>query len=126
MQIFVSQQYSFILTADQPVDNYWVRAQPSSGNTTFIGGLNSHLLPNPPLAQYGTNPLVETDLHPLESPAATVIPIPGAADVTTSNLTRQATCSPLTTPLFKNPPFLCFSKLSAVHRHHRNCYPLVM
>ena len=89
IQIFAGQRYSFILTADQPVDNYWVRAQPNSGNTGFIGGINSAILRyegasvvEPTTRQWiAINPLIETNLHPLESPAAPGIPEPGAADV---------------------------------------------
>jgi iron transport multicopper oxidase len=89
IQIFAGQRYSFILTADQPVDNYWVRALPNSGNTTFIGGINSAILRygGAPVAEpitvqpISTNPLVETNLHPLEDPAAPGISMPGAADV---------------------------------------------
>ena len=89
IQIFSSQRYSFILTANQPVNNYWVSAQPSAGNNTFIGGINSAILryegapitePTTPRS-ISTYPLVETNLHPFEYPEAPGIPIPGAADV---------------------------------------------
>ncbi|KAF8798409.1 laccase [Phlegmacium glaucopus] len=88
ISIFVGQRYSFILTADQPVDNYWVRALPSLGTMNFIGGVNSAILryKGAPVAEPTTtpclsNPLVETNLHPLENPAAPGVPVPGAADV---------------------------------------------
>ena len=88
IQIFAGQRYSFILTADQPVNNYWIRALPSSPNSTFAGGLNSAILrykgapdAEPTTSQNITNPLVETNLHPLENPAAPGIPKRGAADV---------------------------------------------
>ena len=61
------------LNANQPVDNYWIRAQPSAGNTTFLNGLNSAILryEGAPVADPTTSPpaqftpLVETALHPL-------------------------------------------------------------
>ena len=88
IQIFVGQRYSFILTANQPVDNYWIRSLPSSGQTNFINGINSAILRyagapdvEPTTVQDTSNPLVETNLHPLVDPAAPGIPIPGAADV---------------------------------------------
>jgi iron transport multicopper oxidase len=80
----IAQRYSFVLNADQPVDNYWIRALPDSGNrnlsSTFENGVNSAILrysgapdkeptsEEPPL----TNPLVEANLHPF-----TPIPVPG-------------------------------------------------
>ena len=89
IQIFVGQRYSFILHANQPVNNYWVRALPNSGTTNFTGGVNSAILryQGAPVAEpttvqtASTNPMVETNLHPLTNPAAPGIPIPGAADV---------------------------------------------
>ncbi|KAH6897889.1 laccase 8 [Coprinopsis sp. MPI-PUGE-AT-0042] len=48
IQIFAGQRYSVILTANQPVDNYWIRALPNSGNGElplgFDGGVNSAIL----------------------------------------------------------------------------------
>lgn len=88
IQIFVGQRYSFILTANQPVNNYWVRALPNSGTTNFAGGINSAILrysgakiAEPTTVSDITNQLVETNLHPLVNPAAPGTPTPGAADV---------------------------------------------
>jgi iron transport multicopper oxidase len=89
IQIFAGQRYSFILTADKPVNNYWVRAQPNSGNTASTGGINSAILRYEgasvvePITRQciAMKPLIETNLHPLECPAAPGIPEPGAADV---------------------------------------------
>ena len=88
IQIFVGQRYSFILSASQTVDNYWIRSLPSSGQTNFINGINSAILryagasdAEPTTVEDISNPLVETNLHPLVDPAAPGIPTPGAADV---------------------------------------------
>ena len=89
IQIFVGQRYSFILTANQPVKNYWIRALPNlPANSTFTGGINSAILrykgaadAEPTTSHNITNPLVETNLHPLKNQAAPGIPKPGAADV---------------------------------------------
>ena len=89
IQIFVGQRFSFILTANQPVSNYWVRALPNSGTTNFTGGVNSAILRyagadivEPTTVQQAfSNPMIESHLHPLLNPAAPGIPIPGAADV---------------------------------------------
>ena len=70
------------------MNDYWIRSLPSTPIATFIGGLNSAILryegalsAEPTTSQDTTNPLVETNLHPLTSPAAPGIPKPGAADV---------------------------------------------
>ncbi|EKM79228.1 hypothetical protein AGABI1DRAFT_74090 [Agaricus bisporus var. burnettii JB137-S8] len=84
IQIFAAQRYSVVLHANQPADNYWIRALPNSGNrnlnSTFENGVNSAILryrgakPQEPtsMQQSFKNPLVEASLHPLEP-----IPVPG-------------------------------------------------
>ncbi|KAG5337206.1 hypothetical protein C0989_010327 [Termitomyces sp. Mn162] len=91
IQIFAGQRYSFVLKANQNIDNYWIRAKPSN-STAFIGfdgGVNSAILryqdapiryPNTVQAP-NSNPLLETNLHPLVSPAAPGVPSVGAADI---------------------------------------------
>jgi iron transport multicopper oxidase len=76
------------LNANQPVDNYWILAIPNIGTTPFFGGTNSAILryagaqvADPTVVISLKNPLVETNLHPLQNPAAPGIPSPGAADV---------------------------------------------
>ncbi|KAG6841016.1 Acyl-coenzyme A oxidase 2, partial [Blastosporella zonata] len=90
IQIFAGQRYSFVLTANQPIKNYWIRAQPNIGkSTTFDGGLNSAILryllaPNsdPTTTQTpSSNPMLETNLHPLTNSAAPGRPVAGGADV---------------------------------------------
>ncbi|KAH0584736.1 Acyl-coenzyme A oxidase 2 [Termitomyces sp. 'cryptogamus'] len=91
IQIFAGQRYSFVLKANQSVDNYWIRAKPSNSTafSGFDGGANSAILryqdapirsPNTTQAP-NSNLLLETSLHPLVSPAAPGVPIVGAADV---------------------------------------------
>ncbi|KAF8998386.1 laccase [Cyathus striatus] len=84
IQIFAGQRYSFVLNANQAVDNYWIRAKPNAANSTlFDGGLNSAILRyngaddvDPVTVQLpNSNPMVETNLHPLENPGA-----PGGSD----------------------------------------------
>ncbi|PPQ71157.1 hypothetical protein CVT24_009838 [Panaeolus cyanescens] len=88
IQIFAGQRYSVVVHTNQPVDNYWVRSNPNLGTTGFAGGLNSAILrywgaPNvdPTTTSTLVNPMLETNLVPLTSPAAPGIPSPGAADV---------------------------------------------
>lgn len=88
IQIFAGQRYSFILHADKPIDNYWIRAEPSEGDGGFANGLNSAILhyesapcSDPTTSQVNGTLLQETDLHPLENPGAPGMPFPGGADV---------------------------------------------
>jgi iron transport multicopper oxidase len=89
LQIYAGQRYSVILTANQPVDNYWIRALPSTANSTFIGGLNSAILryhgapdADPTGNQTGhLMPLLEQNLHALINPEAPGIPEYGKADI---------------------------------------------
>ncbi|KAJ7099745.1 laccase [Mycena epipterygia] len=90
IQIFAGQRYSFVLTANQPVDNYWIRTVANGGTAGFDNGINSAILRyvGAPLTDPATNattaalPLVETNLHPLNGPAVPGLPVPGGADVT--------------------------------------------
>ncbi|KAF7303502.1 Laccase 3 [Mycena indigotica] len=90
IQIFAGQRYSFVLNANQPVNNYWIRAQPNAGTLGFANGINSAILryvgapvadPATPVVP-STAALVEQDLHPL-NPLALVpgLPFPGGADI---------------------------------------------
>ena len=82
------------MTANQPMSNYWIRANPSVGNTGFVGGINSAILkyinapvidrvtPDPTTPEVAsTNPMLETNLHPLSNPGAPGKPIPGDAHI---------------------------------------------
>ncbi|KIM73303.1 laccase [Piloderma croceum F 1598] len=91
IQIFAGQRYSFILNANQPVDNYWIRSIPNKlGDTGIEGGLNSAILrymgsniTADPTTTQTTDviPLVESNLVPLLNPAAPGTPEVGGADV---------------------------------------------
>ncbi|KAJ7512212.1 laccase 2 precursor [Mycena galericulata] len=88
IQIFAGQRYSFVLHATQPVDNYWVRANPDLGNTGFDNGINSAILryvgaPNSEPTSVSTlnNAMEETSLHPLVPTLVPGEPFPGGADV---------------------------------------------
>ncbi|PCH44577.1 laccase [Wolfiporia cocos MD-104 SS10] len=93
IQIFAAQRYSFVLDASQPVGNYWIRAVPE-----FTGNATAGQVPPPTglaILRYvgapaedpdttstpSANPLLEQNLHALESPAAPGLPFPGGADV---------------------------------------------
>jgi len=78
-----------VLNTNQPVANYWIRANPNLGTTGFAGGLNSAILrywgaPNTdPITTQTPNsaPMQEGSLAPLSNPGAPGVPTPGAADV---------------------------------------------
>ncbi|THV04436.1 laccase [Dendrothele bispora CBS 962.96] len=47
LQIFAAQRYSFVLNANQPIDNYRIRAQPPNATSNSVGfkdGINSAIL----------------------------------------------------------------------------------
>ena len=73
IQLFAGQRYSFILEANQTIDNYWIRSNPGLGVSGYDNGINSAILRyvGAPEVEPTTNatsstmPLKETDLHPL-------------------------------------------------------------
>ncbi|KAF5390803.1 hypothetical protein D9757_004420 [Collybiopsis confluens] len=88
VQIFAGQRYSLILSANQSVSNYWVRANPSTGSTGFAGGINSAILryqgatvADPTTTSTAKNQLKETSLAPRENPGAPGSPTPNGVDV---------------------------------------------
>lgn len=91
IQIYAGQRYSVVVNANQPVANYWIRANPSDllGDPGFDGGRNSAILryagaPNadPTTEQTpSVKPMNEVDLHALTNPAAPGKPYVGGADV---------------------------------------------
>ncbi|KAM5543041.1 hypothetical protein V8D89_003425 [Ganoderma adspersum] len=70
--IFASQRYSFVLTANQSVDNYWIRATPNFVVINPVVGINAAILryngagtAEPTTSQQATPVILsETDLHP--------------------------------------------------------------
>nr|ACZ58368.1 laccase [Cerrena sp. WR1] len=88
IQIFAGQRYSFVLTANQTVDNYWIRANPNLGTTGFDNGINSAILrysganeTEPTTTQTtATAALSEASLVPLEDPAAPGEAVAGGVD----------------------------------------------
>ena len=88
LQIFVAQRYSFVLNANQPVGNYWIRANPNVGTSGFAGGINSAILrykgapnkePAAPAAQPNANFLNESKLRSTKPVPGK--PVPGGADL---------------------------------------------
>ena len=88
------------MKTNQPVNNYWIRADPSKGTTGFANGLNSAILryAGAPITDPTTNqttsvnPLKETSLSPLQNPGAPGKPFSGGADINLNlNITFDAT-----------------------------------
>ncbi|KAJ7613573.1 laccase [Roridomyces roridus] len=90
IQIYAGQRYSFVLTADQAIGNYWIRTVANGGTAGFDNGINSAILRYVAAAiadptttvETSTNALVEQNLHPLNGPAVPGQPVPGGADIT--------------------------------------------
>jgi iron transport multicopper oxidase len=100
VRVFAGQRYSAVFRANQPVGNYWIRADPDArGLPGFDGGRNSAILRynGAPVADPTTTqtpnvrPLRETDLRPLTNPAAPGLPYVGGADI---NLSIQLAFNP--------------------------------
>ncbi|KAG6897671.1 hypothetical protein C0992_012420 [Termitomyces sp. T32_za158] len=90
MEVWAGQRYSVIVTANQKIDNYWIRANPwpTRGRPGFDGGRNSAIFryKGAPIAEpnttfVSTKPLYEVNLHALVNPEAPGKPHPGGADV---------------------------------------------
>ncbi|KAF8151840.1 laccase 2 [Mycena galopus ATCC 62051] len=91
IQIFAGQRYSFVLNANQKVNNYWIRAIPDYVNSGFANNTNSSHgcvtdIGSPEtdpttITQNGTNPLLETNLHPLVPVSVPGVHRLGGADV---------------------------------------------
>jgi FtsP/CotA-like multicopper oxidase with cupredoxin domain len=87
--IRVGQRYSVVVTANQPVGNYWIRSLSSVANASFDGGQNMAILryqgasDEDPTSDAGPYEISfdEGTLHPLINPGAPGIPEIGQADV---------------------------------------------
>ncbi|KAI6144387.1 laccase [Pisolithus tinctorius] len=95
LAIYAGQRYSVVVTADQPVDNYWIRFVSDFPNQTFDGGLNSAILRynGAPIQDPTTDPgpyvlpFDESALHPLQGSGVPGIPGQGNADVNINLIT---------------------------------------
>ncbi|TFK19081.1 Cu-oxidase-domain-containing protein [Coprinopsis marcescibilis] len=100
LTIFAGQRYSFVLKADQPPGNYWIRAVPNTGVSGLLntsgsegGGLNSAILryihrdvqPVDPTTSPTPNPTIlqEENLRSLQNNLPPPVINPGDLDVVT-------------------------------------------
>ncbi|KAJ6622321.1 Cupredoxin [Mycena sp. CBHHK59/15] len=89
-KLYAGQRYSVVLTANQVINSYWIRAVPDAGPTGFANGMNLAILRYIGAAQKDPtsvattprSPLLETDLHPLIPVPVPGAPFPGLADIT--------------------------------------------
>ncbi|KIK58304.1 hypothetical protein GYMLUDRAFT_45516 [Collybiopsis luxurians FD-317 M1] len=93
IEMYPAQRYSFVLNACQKIDNYRIRALPSSGvgALNYTNGVNSGILrykgapdEEPTTSEPPSSEVIvfhESDLHPLENPGAPGKPYPGGADL---------------------------------------------
>ena len=87
--VFPGQRFSVVVTANQTIGNYWIRALSSQPDQTFDGGQSSAILryagapEKDPRTKHGPYvlPYEERNVRPLISPGAPGIPEPGKADV---------------------------------------------
>jgi iron transport multicopper oxidase len=107
IQIYQGQRYSFVLHANQKVDNYWLRTPSSFGPEGFDGGVNSAIVryvgapetdPTTPLTE-SKLPLLEPNLHALDHPGAPGQPVVGGVDIP---ITLNITISPDNTKFLVN------------------------
>ncbi|KAI0294017.1 laccase T2 copper depleted [Multifurca ochricompacta] len=93
LQIFAGQRYSVVLSATQPIGNYWIRALSNLLDKSYANFTNVAILryfgafpinPSPdPNVNIPTSvlPLVETNLHPLVPTPVPGKPFSGGADI---------------------------------------------
>jgi iron transport multicopper oxidase len=91
IQIFAGQRYSFVLNANQSVDNYWTRALPQNkdfSNFTnlailrYVGASDANPTSDPTTnIPTSSSPLVESNLHPLVPSGVPGEATPGGADI---------------------------------------------
>lgn len=129
--ILAGQRYSVVVTADQPVGNYWIRA-PTDQSITFEGGQNSAILryagalDQDPTSAPGPYELTfdEGNLHPLIHPGAPGIPEIGKADV---NLVLAPGFNPpsftFNNVAFVNPPIPVLLQILSGARHPSELLP---
>ncbi|KAF8835559.1 laccase [Paxillus ammoniavirescens] len=87
--VLAGQRYSVVVSANQPVANYWIRSMNNQANQTFDGGQNMAILRyagapyQDPTSVPGPYELSfdESTLHPLINPGTPGVPEIGKADV---------------------------------------------
>ncbi|KAI6111945.1 laccase [Pisolithus croceorrhizus] len=134
LAVFAGQRYSVVVSADQPVGNYWIRALSNFPNQTFDGGLSSAILRydgaslEDPATEPGPYvlPFDEAALHPLIDPGAPGIPEVGKADVNINlKLAIDAAAGHYTinNAAFVDPPLAILLQILSGARHPSQLLP---
>jgi iron transport multicopper oxidase len=132
LPVLAGQRYSVVVHADQPVDNYWVRALSTIGDQTFAGGLNQAILrynsaPNEdPLSSPGPSvlPFDEAKLASLRSIPAPGFPQIGRADVSINLVAGNVNGSfTLNNVSFNRPPIPVLLQMLSGARHPSELLP---
>ncbi|KAF9247021.1 laccase [Melanogaster broomeanus] len=130
--VFPGQRYSVVVTANQTVGNYWIRALSDQPGDTFDGGRNMAILrykgapaqdptslPGPYILSFS-----ESDLHPLIRPGVPGIPEIGKADVNINIVPGFAAGAYLMNNVtFVNPPVPVLLQILSGARHPTELLP---
>ncbi|KAH9971059.1 laccase [Russula compacta] len=83
LEIFAGQRYSVVLEANQPVDNYWIRALPNTGNQTYDDFTNLAILRyvGAPIRDPTSDPTTNIPESPLAPTPVPGKPVRGGADI---------------------------------------------
>ncbi|KAF8141342.1 laccase [Boletus edulis] len=131
LQILAGQRYSVVVAANQPIDNYWMRALPNHGNQTFIDGQNSAILryagalTRDPTTSQGqaTAHFEESNLHPLENLPPPGVPELEKADVVLSLIPGFNNSFNVNGVRFRPPPAPVLLQILSGARHPTELLP---
>ncbi|KAH7927346.1 laccase [Leucogyrophana mollusca] len=136
LAVYASQRYSVVVTANRPVDNYWIRSLSNlaTNGTRFENGQSSAILrykgapDQDPTTEQDPDvlPFVEGNLHPLIHPGAPGIPEIGKADVNINLVVGNASGGGLFTinnVSFVNPPAPVLLQILSGKRHALELLP---
>ncbi|KAL4072061.1 laccase [Scleroderma citrinum] len=133
LAVFAGQRYSVVVSADQPVNNYWIRALSNFPNQTFDGGQSSAILrysgapDTDPTTEHGPYilPFDEASLQPLFDAGAPGIPELGKADVNINLIPGLDTLGlyTLNNVSFIDPPLPILLQILSGRRHPSHLLP---
>jgi len=132
LPVFAGQRYSIVVHADQPVDNYWIRALSDFPNQTFAGGLNQAILryngapDDNPTSSGGPYilPFNEAKLASLQGIQAPGFPQIGKADVNLNLVAGSLNGSFMFNNVsFHNPPIPVLLQMLSGARHPSELLP---
>lgn len=131
IQILAGQRYSVVVNANQPINNYWIRALPNHGNQSFAGGQNSAILryDGAPTEEPTTSqgPIIahfeEGRLRPLENRPAPGVHELGKADVVLNLIPGFNNSFNINGVRFRPPPTPLLLQILSGARHPTELLP---